>query len=93
MVTYVQFPWLATVTIWYMFFDVGTSFWDFGRLCGIQREETFFTAKWPGSILDMLLELMSKVASISQYVATPSWIINLCKESIFSDTHTDCKSK
>ena len=40
----------------------------FVQFCGIQREQIFFMAKCSCNILYMLVELMPKVASISQYV-------------------------
>ena len=45
------------------------SFSAFVKLCGIQqREQIFFTVKYSSNILYVLVELMSKVASILQYV-------------------------
>ena len=63
--------------------------WTFVRLCGIQREQIFFTGKYPGNILLMLAILVSKDASISRHVTWWSCFISSLTISIFSGTKTD----
>ena len=61
----------------------------FVKLCGIQQEQIFFTAKCSYNILYMLVELMPKVTSISQYVIWRSCIVSFCTALMFSGPTTD----
>ena len=60
-------------------------FWAIFKLCGIQREQIFFTARcW--SIECILVAEMLKDTSISRYVTWRSCIISSRTASMFSDT-------
>ena len=65
------------------------TFWAFLKLCGIQQEQIFFTAKCSCNILHMLVELMPKIALIPQYVTWRSCIISFFTALMFSDSTTD----
>ena len=65
------------------------SFWAFVNLCGIQREQIFFTAKCSCNILYMLVELMPRVALNSQYVTWRYCIISFCTALMFPGPRTD----
>ena len=61
----------------------------FVKLCGIQWEQIFLTAKFSRNNLYMLVELMLKVVSISQYVTWRSCIISFYTALMFSVPTTD----
>ena len=65
------------------------SFWAFVKSCAIQREQIFFTAKCSCNILYIMMELMPKVVSISQYVTWRSCIISFFTALMFSGPSID----
>ena len=61
----------------------------FVKIYGIQREQIFFMAKCSCNILYMLVELMPKDASISQYVTWRTCVISFCTALMFFGPKTD----
>lgn len=73
-----------------LFASVDTSIsLSFVKLCGIQRDQTFSTAKWSCNMLRMLVDLIPKVRLISQCITGQYCIIRFCTASVFSDITID----
>ena len=77
---------IAIVFFQHFFTPTDTNlFWAFVKLCGIQRQQIFFTAKCSGNVECMLVHEMPKDASILRYVTWRAGIISSRTTSMLSD--------